>query len=58
MKIISAPMPMMIQTPRQPILSRNPSVSRTPTGHGHAPPMNCISAMTRPRIRFGAYSAV
>ena len=58
MKTISAPMPMMIQMPRQPILSRNASVNSTPTGHGQAPPMNCISAMTRPRMRFGAYSAV
>jgi hypothetical protein len=49
---------MMIQIPLQPIVSRNASVIRTPTGHGQAPPMNCISAMTRPRMRFGAYSAV
>ena len=47
---ISAAMPMISQMPRQPIVSRNPIVSSTPTGHGQAPPMNCISAMMRPQI--------
>ena len=51
-------MPMMIQMPRQPIVSRKASVSSTPTGHGQAPPRNCIKAMVRPRMFFGAYSAV
>ena len=57
-KTISAATPMISQIPRQPIVSRKASVNNTPTGHGQAPPMNCISAMMRPRIRFGAYSAV
>ncbi len=54
----SAPMPMMIQMPRQPIEPRSSRVSKTPTGHGQAPPMNCINAVSRPRIRFGEYSAM
>ena len=57
-KITSAPMPMMIQMPRQPIESRKARVSNTPTGHGQAPPINCMNAVRRPRMFFGAYSAV
>jgi hypothetical protein len=57
-KTISAPMPIKIQMPRQPIESRKASVKRTPTGHGQAPPMNCMNAVMRPRMFFGAYSVV
>ena len=48
---------MMIQTPRQPTVSRKASASKVPSGHTQAPPTNCIKAVTRPRIAFGEYSA-
>ena len=57
-KMISAAMPMTTQIPRQPIMSRKPSANNVPSGQGNAPPISCIAASERPRMRFGAYSAV
>ena len=50
---MSPPMPMTIQMPRQPMESRNPSANSVPIGQTQAPPMNCMKAVTRPRIRLG-----
>jgi hypothetical protein len=45
-KITSAPMPMMIRMPRQPIESRKARVTNTPTGHGQASqPTRCWREM-------------
>ena len=55
-KMISAQMPMTIQKPRQPIVSRNASANKVVIGQTKAPPISCTPAMKRPRMAFGAYS--